>query len=319
MSTATAVPATHELEGDDALETLRRTGWGRLARDAFQRFRAADGFSHARALGFQITLTALPALIAIVGLATLLHQKTFRHVFERTVTGLAPGPAGRIVTQAVRQGSSAAGGSGRIALLVGTIAAVVAGTTAMGQIERGANRIYGIEKDRPTMSKYGRGFVLALSAGVLGLAAFVLLVAGRSIADAGRSAGGWSNGLVTIWQIGRWPIGVALVIGAIALLFRRSPNRPQPAPSWLASGAAISVGLWVVFTALLSLYVGASKSFGQTYGPLAGVIGVLLWALLTSVALFLGLAVAAQLEAVRAGVHAPTTDRESDGGAMGHG
>jgi hypothetical protein len=28
MSTATRVPETHELEGDDALETLRRTGWG---------------------------------------------------------------------------------------------------------------------------------------------------------------------------------------------------------------------------------------------------------------------------------------------------
>jgi hypothetical protein len=28
MSTATRVPETHELEGDDALNALRRTGWG---------------------------------------------------------------------------------------------------------------------------------------------------------------------------------------------------------------------------------------------------------------------------------------------------
>ena len=39
MSTATRVPETHELEGDDALNALRRTGWGRLAKDLFQRFR----------------------------------------------------------------------------------------------------------------------------------------------------------------------------------------------------------------------------------------------------------------------------------------
>ena len=45
MSTATRVPETHELEGDDALNALRRTGWGRLAKDSFQRFRTADGFS----------------------------------------------------------------------------------------------------------------------------------------------------------------------------------------------------------------------------------------------------------------------------------
>ena len=28
MNTATRVPETHELEGDDAVKTLRRTGWG---------------------------------------------------------------------------------------------------------------------------------------------------------------------------------------------------------------------------------------------------------------------------------------------------
>ena len=48
-----------------------------------------------------------------------------------------------------------------------------------------------------------------------------------------------------------------------------------------------------------------SQGFGETYGPLAGVIGLLLWTLLTALALFLGLAVAAQLEAVRAGRPAP--------------
>jgi hypothetical protein len=45
-STATRVPETHELEGDDALNALRRTGWGRLAKDSFQRFRTADGFTN---------------------------------------------------------------------------------------------------------------------------------------------------------------------------------------------------------------------------------------------------------------------------------
>lgn len=38
---------------------------------------------------------------------------------------------------------------------------------------------------------------------------------------------------------------------------------------------------------------------GDLYGPLAGTIGVLLWSFLTSAALLLGLAFAAQLEAVR--------------------
>jgi uncharacterized BrkB/YihY/UPF0761 family membrane protein len=91
----------------------------------------------------------------------------------------------------------------------------------------------------------------------------------------------------------------------VALLFEHSPRRRQPEASWLAFGAAVSVALWLVFMGLLAVYLEATDSFGATYGPLAGTIGVLLWAFLTAVALFLGLAFAAQLEAVRAGVPAP--------------
>lgn len=306
MSTATAVPPTFELEGDDARATLRATGWGRLARDAFTRFRVADGFSHARALAYQITLTALPGLIAVVGLATTLHQRSLGRVLEQAAKGLAPGPAGRVFTQAIEQGSSAGGGA--TALVVGLVAALVAGTTAMAQIERGANRIYGIEQDRPSLRKYARGFVLTMSAGLLGLIAFVLLVAGPAIADAGAAAAGWSDALVTIWEVARWPVGVGLVVLSMAMLFKWSPRRRQPSASWLAWGSAISVILWVVFTASLAIYLEASKSFGETYGPLAGIVGLLLWAWLTSIAVFLGLAFAAQLEAVRAGVPGPSAD-----------
>jgi hypothetical protein len=51
--------------------------------------------------------------------------------------------------------------------------------------------------------------------------------------------------------------------------------------------------LWFAFTGLLALYLGLSTTFGQTYGPLAGMIGILAWALLTSLAAYLGLTLAA--------------------------
>ncbi len=48
---------------------------------------------------------------------------------------------------------------------------------------------------------------------------------------------------------------------------------------------------------LLALYVRISGSFDDVYGPLAGVFALLLWSLLTSISLFYGAAVCAQLEA----------------------
>lgn len=310
MTTAAAVPRTRgELEGDEALETLRQRGRRRLLIDSVTRFRAADGFSHSRALAFQITLTLLPALIAVVGLAEALDQETFRRVVQETISTLAPGAAGELLTDALQQGTtSARRESGETALVAGFLAAVIAGTTAMAQVERGANRIYGVERDRPLVRKYGTALLMACSAGVLGVLSGIVLVGGATIGDAlnlGRN-------FDVAWSIVRWPLGLVFVVTSISLLFEHSPRRRQPEASWLAVGAATAALLWLGFMGLLALYIEATDSFGATYGPLAGTIGVLLWAFATSMALFVGLAFAAQLEAVRAGAPNPRTAREEN-------
>ena len=55
----------------------------------------------------------------------------------------------------------------------------------------------------------------------------------------------------------------------------------------------------------------ASSSFGDTYGPLAGVVALQIWTLLSSISILYGAAVAAQLEAVRAGGRACRITRRS--------
>jgi YihY family inner membrane protein len=313
MTTAASVPVTRdeELEGDEALETLRRTGRKRLALDAVARFRAADGFSHSRALAFQVTLTILPAIIAVVGLAAALEVESFTRVVRATVEQLAPGAVGEIFTDALRQGTSAARQeSGEDALVGGAIAAAIAGTTAMAQVERGSNRIYGTEKDRPFVRKYLTAALLMATAGTLAVASLVVLVGGSAI----RDSVGWGDTIDDVWVVVRWPAGIALAIGSIALLFEHAPRRRQPEPSWLAFGAAISAALWLCFMAVLVLYVEVTGTFGATYGPIAGTIGVLLYAFLSAVALFLGLAFAAQLEAVRADAPGPRVDRDDNVG-----
>lgn len=301
MSTATTVPETYELQGDHAVETLRRTGRGRLVKNAIKRFRAADGFSHTRSLAFITMLAILPGFIALVGLTQILHATAFRRVVEASLVKLAPGPAGKVLTQAFSQGTS----SGRTALVAGLAAAIFSGTVAMGQVERGANRIYGIERDRRTLRKYATAFLLAISVGVLSVVAVLLMVAGGALGDALGRQGGWSDALTTTLSILRWPIAAILVVVSFAVLFKLAPRRHQPAASWLAVGAVVSVILWIAFTGLLALYVSGNSTFGQTYGPLTGIIAALLWSFLTALALFLGIAFAAQLEAVRAGVPRP--------------
>ena len=75
MSTAHLVPETRDLSGDDAFETLRRTGRRHLLADAFRRLRVSDGFSHARSLAYLSVLIVVQGTIALVGLAVAVNNE----------------------------------------------------------------------------------------------------------------------------------------------------------------------------------------------------------------------------------------------------
>ena len=297
MSTAGKVPETWELTGDDARETLLETGRLQLLKDSFVRLRAADGFSHSRSLAFVTSLVLVQGLIALVGLAAVLDLRIGREIIA-AIDAAMPGPASQLLTDAVAQAREV-GSQGRyLALGLGLVGTLITGTTAMGQIERGFNRIYGIERDRPTVEKYGRAFFLAVCAGT-GLACAFLLFA------FGRQSDATQGFLRATWPYLLWPLGLLVAILALAALLQWSPRRRQPAWSWLMFGAVICVAGWVLVTVALGAALSLSSSFGDTYGPLAGLVALQLWTLLSAIAIFFGAAVAAQLEAVRAGAPKP--------------
>ena len=64
-------------------------------------------------------------------------------------------------------------------------------------------------------------------------------------------------------------------------------------------------------TLLLGLFFQVNDSFGETYGPLAGMLALLLWAFVSSAAVLYGAALAAQLEAVRAGAPEPKDEAKA--------
>ncbi|MEH0530180.1 YihY/virulence factor BrkB family protein [Streptomyces stelliscabiei] len=309
MGTVVHVPQTRdmigeELSGDEALTALRHYGGRRLLLDAFARFRYADGFTNSRSLAFQVVLGLVPFTIALVGVATTVHTESVGRIIELTLGQIVPGASARLVEDAL-DGTARSAGSGiwsAVAMWVGLAFAVLNLASAMGQVERGANRIYGIERDRPFLGKYGRSLLLALAAGMPMVLGFLVLVAGDAVGNAVVQALGWPENRLDWLRPLEVPLGVVLAWVASAVIFRWAPRRDQPGYTWLAFGSAVHLVLWVTATWLLALYVAESGSFGTVYGPLTAFVALLLWANLTGVALFLGIAFAAQLEAARAGI-----------------
>ncbi|MEH0971148.1 YihY/virulence factor BrkB family protein [Micromonospora sp. CPCC 205546] len=309
MSSTRMVPETRlmsdeELNADDAWHTLRRQGGWHLLRDAFIRFRYGDGFSHSRAFALQLCLAVVPFLIALTGLISELGVEEGGRVVADTVLALTPGASEPMVAELLGEGDRTER-AGELALGLGLLTGLVALTSTMAQIERGANRIYGVERDRPALWKYVRATVLALIAGVPALTGFLILVGGGPMGDSVQRHYAWGELANAVWDVVRWPLSLGLTVLAVAVIFRHAPRRKQPGLSWLFFGAGIATALWWVASLLLAAYVRFSGGFGQTYGALTGMMALLLWANLTGMALFGGLSFAAQLEALRIGVREP--------------
>ncbi|MHC1558692.1 YihY/virulence factor BrkB family protein [Actinomycetospora sp. C-140] len=334
MSSVRAVPVTTDMDGDalqadDAWHTARRVGLRTLLRDALLRFRYGDGFSHARGFALQLALAIVPLVIAGSGLATAVGAESVAQVVARTVVAVSPGAGDQLLADVVARGpaelpeedgeapeaeDSRSENVGEFAVAFGLITAFLAMTSAIAQLERGTNRIYGTERDRPFVRKYLRAAVLTLTAGTALGVGLVLIIAGGPLGDAVEDVYRWGDVAETVFDVLRWPVGLAALVVAVTVLFRYSPRRHQPGLSWLALGAGLTVVLWLAASGGVALYVAVSGDFSDTYGPLAGIMALLLWATVTGVALLLGVALAAQLEAARAGMGDPLlSDADADG------
>ncbi|MFP5071778.1 YhjD/YihY/BrkB family envelope integrity protein [Pseudonocardia nantongensis] len=271
MSSVRPVPETRLMSGDrlsadDAAHTLRRYGLRHLLSSGFLRFRYGDGFSHARAFGMQLALAAVPLIIAGIGLSAAAGAVGASEVVARTVLALSPGTSDELVQQAVtgsdpgpaepgedpERDDTPAGERGELVLGLGLLTAFAAATSAFAQLERGANRIYGTERDRPALAKYARAALLTATAGVAMASGLLLIVAGEPFGDAVRDVYRWGPGAETVWDVLRWPVGLVLLVVAVTALLRFAPRRNQPGPSWLAAGATVTVLAWLGGSGLLA-------------------------------------------------------------------
>ncbi|HET6791170.1 MAG TPA: YihY/virulence factor BrkB family protein [Actinomycetota bacterium] len=303
MRTVVTVPETQDQDAGDARDQLRRSGTLRLFRDAAVRLRAAHGTTYARALGHSSLLTLIPGVIAVIGLIAVFDLDGFARVLEDAVASFAPGSAGGILTQALESAAPSAGPS---ALVVGLAGMLFSGTVGMTHLERAADRIYGVEEDRSPRERLGLALVLAATVEVMLMIGLAVIVAGGKIGEG--SDGGAGSGL---WSFVRWPVGVGLVALAMTIIFRLVPNRHQPQFSWLLSGTTVSVTAWVAATILLGLVYEHASLLGDAFGPLIGVVALLVWAYATGLAVLFGLAFAAQLEAERASQRSRAGDEAS--------
>lgn len=269
-----------------------RSAWREILRGVRQDVRADDVLLAGAGVAFFSFLSVVPALIALVSVYGLVADPD--DIERQLVEPLAAAPAEvrELVGQQLRAVAEGQGrGLGTTAVL-GVLATLWSASTGINYLVRAVNRAYGLEETRGFLRV--RALALAFTVGAVALAAFALGVVNLLpglLSDVGLGPVG--RGTVTVV---RWPLLGGAVLLALTLLYRYAPDRRAPRWGWTAPGTVAAVLAWLVTSGGFSLYTSRLGTFNETYGSLGTVVVLLLWLLLSAVAVIVGAEINAQSE-----------------------
>ncbi|MEA2485845.1 MAG: rane protein [Actinomycetota bacterium] len=232
----------------------------------------------AAGMAYYFFLAIFPALIALVGLLGLAHINPSGLI--NSIRTSLPGGAGTALTKAIAQADKPSKGASLIAVIGGIIVAVFSASSGMVAMQKGLNIAYDVPKDRKFLPARAIALVLLIAVALLG----------------GVPSPFFSWGQSTIYTVLGYIISIVAVIILFSIFYYLAPNRESPSWRWVSAGGILGTVLWILVSIALGLYVANFNSYSKTYGPLAGVIVLILWLFLSSLAVLIGGELNAELE-----------------------
>lgn len=242
----------------------------------------------AGSLAYHGFLAFFPAIIAALGILTLLHIGTGTvHDLTRGIDKALPAGASGVVKAAVKAATKRSSGT-LGAVIVGILVALWSSSSAMAVLQQTLDVAYDVASDRKFLARRVRGVGLMALTVAFGGCAAALIVFGEPIGRAVDSVvpvGGTAFDVG--WTAVRWVVAVALVAVLFSAYYSLAPNKASRW-RWLSPGSVVASVLFLVASLGFSFYISTFGSYGKTYGSFAGVAIFIFWLYLTGFAVLLG-------------------------------
>jgi membrane protein len=267
-------------------------GWWDITKRVFESIGQDNVSLMAAGLAFYAMLSLTPAFTALIALYGLVFDPSQVQRQIQTMESFIPPEAAKLIGDqlaAVVQASNSKLGVGLIVSLGIALWSANSGTTALMSA---LNVAYGEAEKRGTLEYWMHSLLLTASLIVFGILSIVLIAVIPAVI--GLLPFGDFGQTIVSWL--RWPVLVLLSTIGLAIIYRYAPSRAEPRWSWVSWGAFAATVLWLVGSALFSLYVGKFASYNKTYGSLGAVVVLLMWLWLTGYAIIMGAELNAEME-----------------------
>ena len=269
--------------------------WKELGKRVFGEIQKDDVFGRAAQLAYYFLLALFPLLLfltSVIGL--LLGSGTgLRHSLFNYLSQVLPGSAFNLVDSTIYEVTAASSGS---KVTFGLLAALWAASNGMGAITQALNAAYNVTESRPWWKQRLTAVGLTLVLSVLIISALVLLLYGGRLAEHIGGSYGFGEAFVIGWKVVQWPIVLAFMLLAFALIYYLAPDLHEQSWAWVTPGSVVGVALWLLVSLSFKLYLHFFDSYSKTYGALGAVIVLMLWLYLTGAAILIGGEVNSEIE-----------------------
>jgi len=270
-----------------SLWRLGGLSWGALAKRVWNEVQEDNVFGRAAELSYYFLLALFPFLIfltSIIGLVLGSGTGT-RHMLFNYLARIMPPSAFQLIDNTMYEVSSASSGG---KLSFGLLAALWAASNGLTAITDSLNTAYDLTESRSWWKRRLVSIGLTTALSVLIIGALTLVVGGGRIAEWLAGVYGLGPVFPVAWKIIQWPVVLAFMTLAFALIYYFAPDIREQKWKWLTPGALIGVALWLLVSIAFRVYLHFFNSYSATYGSLGAVIILMLWFYFTGAAVLIG-------------------------------